>query len=241
MKKLLFPFLLLLPMGAAMADESYPAVRAALNTLVPDVEIDSIRPSPIEGYVEVLLGAQLVYISADGQYLIDGQLIEIATRRNLSEAAKGVVRQAALADVEADERIVFPASGEKKHRITVFTDIDCGYCRRLHQQMSEYNQLGIEVDYLMFPRAGIGSASYDKAVSVWCAADRNEALTAAKLGEDPEPKSCSNPIEMHYELGKELGVTGTPALLTDDGTLIPGYVPPASLLQRLDSMAATAE
>ncbi len=222
----------------AGAEDDYQVARDALKSLVPGLQIDKVRPAPFPGFVEMLLGAQLVYVSEDGKYLLDGRLIEIATRRDLSEAAKGEVRKTRLADVTSADRIVFPATGEKKHTITIFTDIDCGYCRQLHRQMAEYNDLGIEVDYLFFPRAGVQSNSFDKAVSVWCAADRNQALTAAKAGEDPAPKQCPNPIEMHFELGRELGVTGTPALVAEDGTLIPGYVPPASLLAQLDRIAA---
>lgn len=218
--------------------QDYPKVRAAVQKLVPGLAADTIKAAPFEGFVEVLLGAQLVYVSEDGRYVIDGQLIEVATRRNLSELSKGVVRSDRLSGVAAGERIRFVADGKMKHRITVFTDIDCGYCRRLHDQMAEYNQLGIEVDYLFFPRAGIGSESYNKAVSVWCADDQNAAMTLAKSGEQPAPAQCENPVQSHYQLGRELGVTGTPALVTDDGTLIPGYIPPADLLTRLEGTAA---
>lgn len=223
------------------AAEDYTAVREAMSSLVPHLSVDSIRPAPVDGFVEVMLGAQVVYVSADGQYLLDGQLIEVATRRNLSEAAKGEVRSARLDEVGDTQRFVFPAEGETRHQLVIFTDIDCGYCRRLHQQIAEYQQLGIEINYLMFPRAGLGSHSYDKAVSVWCADDKNGALTAAKAGEEPDPLSCPNPIDMHFNLGRELGVTGTPALVAEDGTMIPGYVPPGALLERLDALAAAGD
>ncbi|MEM9531867.1 MAG: DsbC family protein [Pseudomonadota bacterium] len=224
--------------GTAGAQE-YLKARQAVQKLVPGIQIDSVRPAPFEGFVEILLGAQLIYVSENGEYVIDGQLIEVDTRRNLSEASKGAVRSTRLKTVSEGERIRFAANGDRKHRITVFTDIDCGYCRRLHEQMAEYNKLGIEVDYLFFPRAGINSHSYNKAVSVWCAVDQNAAMTLAKSGEEPVPQECDNPVQNHYELGRELGVTGTPALLTDDGALIPGYVPPADLLERLNLTAGT--
>jgi thiol:disulfide interchange protein DsbC len=187
----------------------------------------------------MLLGAQLVYVSMDGKYLVDGQVIEMASRRNLTEAAKGEVRRKRLDAVTSDMRVIYPATSDLRHKVTIFTDIDCGYCRKLHQEMAQYNELGIEIDYLFFPRAGIPSNSYDKAVSVWCSGDRNAALTDAKAGNDPAPMDCANPVEQHFELGRELGVTGTPAVLTEDGTLIPGYVPPATLLARLEAMAAS--
>ncbi|MDX1571726.1 MAG: thioredoxin fold domain-containing protein [Xanthomonadales bacterium] len=240
MKKSFLALLLLLSGGLAQAADDYPEVRAAMQGLLPHLSIDSIRPAPFAGFVEVLLGAHVVYVSTDGQYLLNGQLIEVASRRNLSEDARSVVRKARLEEVAAEQRFVFPADGEPKHRLVIFTDIDCGYCRRLHQQIGEYQELGIEVSYLLFPRAGIGSHSHEKAVSVWCADDRNEALTAAKAGEEPEPLECPNPIDMHFALGKELGVTGTPAMVAEDGTLIPGYIPPGALLQQLDALAAAS-
>ncbi len=239
MKNIIFALAMtgLINLGGAQAAESYPKVEAAIQKLVPGLSADSIKPAPFDGFVEVLLGAQLIYVSVDGEYVIDGQLIEVATRKNLSESSKGEVRSVRLASVSDGERIRFLAKGEKKHRITVFTDIDCGYCRRLHEQVAEYNKLGIEVDYLFFPRAGLESHSYAKAVSVWCAEDQNQAMTIAKSGQEPSPSQCDNPIESHYQLGQELGVTGTPALVTEDGTLIPGYIPPADLLIRLESAA----
>ena len=236
--------LLLAALALTMSVQAEPEFETAVNALksmAPAVQIDSVRPAPFPGFVEMLLGAQLVYVSEDGKYLIDGQLIEIATGKNLSESSKGAVRKRRLAQLPLSDQVVFPATGEKKHTVTIFTDIDCGYCRRLHAQIEEYNSLGIAVNYLFFPRAGIGSHSFEKAVSVWCADDRNTAFTSAKAGEDPEPKDCPNPVERHYELGKELGVTGTPALVAEDGTLIPGYVPPESLIGRLDALVSATD
>jgi len=125
------------------------------------------------------------------------------------------------------------------HELMVFTDIDCGYCRKLHAQVDEYNKQGIAIHYLSFPRAGIGSRSYEKAVAVWCADDQQTALTQAKLGTEPDPLQCENPVAEQYQLGIDLGVTGTPALLTSSGQLIPGYVPPEQLRDRLDRLALT--
>jgi thiol:disulfide interchange protein DsbC len=137
----------------------------------------------------------------------------------------------------ADKRIAYSPS-KAKHTVTVFTDIDCGYCRRMHQQMSEYNQLGIAVEYMFFPRAGVGSESFDKAVSVWCAADRAKALTDAKAGTALDKKECANPIEEEYALGNRIGISGTPAVIATDGTQLGGYLPPEQLLQRLDQLTA---
>ncbi len=234
MNKLICALALLASAGVVSAEQKFDQVREALTALSATIEVDKINPAPMEGFAEVVMGAQVVYVSLDGKYLIDGQLIDMESRTNLTDLTRNGARKI-LMNGEA-EKFVFAASGEKKHSVTVFTDIDCGYCRRLHQQMAGYNELGIEVNYLMFPRAGIGSASHEKAVSTWCAKDRNAALTAAKAGEDPQPLQCDNPIERHFQLGQEVGVTGTPAIVASDGTLLPGYMPPETLLARLDAL-----
>ena len=164
-------------------------------------------------------------------------MYDIQAKTDLTEEARGQIRQRALATVGDDKRIIFSPK-DPKHTVSVFTDIDCGYCRRLHQQIAEYNKLGIAVEYLFFPRAGLGSESFDKAVNVWCAADRKQALTAAKAGESVEAKTCDNPIEEEFALGQKIGINGTPAVIAPDGTQLGGYVPPEQLLQRLDQIAA---
>jgi thiol:disulfide interchange protein DsbC len=162
-------------------------------------------------------------------------MMDLETREDLTEAAKSGVRREILASVDPSKQITFSPE-QPKYDLMVFTDIDCGYCRKLHAQMAEYNEQGIAIHYMSFPRAGIGSASYDKAVSVWCANDPQDAMTLAKQGTDPEPAQCENPIAEQYALGRELGVTGTPSLLTAEGQMIPGYVPPEQLRQRLDQL-----
>ncbi len=241
MKKMVTAVLLILTASAATAQQGDDAIRKALAGLAPGLPIESIKDSPIAGYKEVQAGALLIYVSNDGKYLLDGQLIEIASRRNLTEASRSVIRRNRLNAIPSDQSINFSPDSEAKYSITVFTDIDCGYCRKLHQEMAQYNDLGIEVKYLFFPRSGVGSHSHEKAVSVWCADDANGAMTHAKSGAEPDPIQCPNPVEEHYELGKQIGVTGTPALFTEDGTMISGYVPAPQLLARLEQMAASAE
>ncbi|HET6604068.1 MAG TPA: DsbC family protein [Xanthomonadaceae bacterium] len=223
--------------AAEPADDA--KVRAAIKTLVPDIRIESVAESVVPGLYEVVLPGAVVYVSQDGRYLIQGSVLEVATRTDMTEQARAGVRSKALKEVGSDQRIVF-SPAKPAHTVTVFTDIDCGYCRRMHQQISEYNQHGIAVEYLFFPRAGIGSESYDKAVSVWCAADRRQALTRAKAGEDIESKTCSNPIESEFALGQQIGINGTPAIIAADGTQLGGYVPPEQLRQRLDEIALKA-
>jgi thiol:disulfide interchange protein DsbC len=219
--------------AAAAESDAGAAITQSLSKVLPGVTPDEINPSPIQGVSEVLVGARLLYISNDGKYLLQGSLIDLNTRKDISEERRKGIRLDAINKVGDENMIVFPAKDER-HTITVFTDIDCGYCRKLHKEIDQFNAEGITVRYLMFPRAGIGSPSYDKAVSVWCAEDRRAALTHAKAGDDVVPRKCDNPVREQYELGGMLGVTGTPALILDNGELLPGYVPAKRLAQALD-------
>ena len=210
-------------------------VREAVKTLVPSAQIDSVVESKLTGFYEVTLSGQVLYVSADGKYLVQGMVYDIANKRDLTEEKKSGMRQTALAGVPKNRLISFPAKAEK-HRVIVFTDIDCGYCRKLHQQIAEYNNLGITVDYLFFPRSGPNTPSFDKAVTVWCAADRNKAFTDAKAGVEQEKKTCDNPIAADFELGRKLGVNGTPMIVARDGSQIGGYLDPAQMLERLTAL-----
>lgn len=218
---------------SASADDK--VVREAILKLVPDATIDSIAESAVPGFYEVNLGGQMVYVTMDGRFLVQGSIYDIENKVDLTEQKRSGARKTALEAVPAAKRIIF-APKEVKHRLTVFTDIDCGYCRRLHQEIADYNARGIAVEYLFFPRAGLGSDSFQKAVNVWCSADRNEAMTLAKSGKDLEQKTCDNPITSDYQLGQKIGITGTPALIAEDGTLLPGYMPADQLLTRLDAL-----
>lgn len=215
-------------------------VEEKIRSLSPNATIIAVSETPIDGLLQVQVNSEIVYVTDDGKYLLQGPIMEIDTRINITDQAKSGIRLGLLAELNPDEQISF-SPVDPKYELLVFTDIDCGYCRKLHKQISEYNDAGIAIHYLAFPRAGIGSASYDKFVSVWCADDQKKALTLAKNGDDPEPQNCPNPIADQYELGREIGVTGTPALVTTDGTLIPGYVPPQQLRKRLESMAESSE
>ena len=232
-------FLLAALLGAfafsASADEA--AVEGAIKSLVPGAKIDSIAESQVPDFYQVVLQGQVVYVSADGKFLLQGSVFDIDNKTDLTERARAEIRRTALAAVGPEQRIIFPAK-DPKYSITVFTDIDCGYCRKMHSEMAEYNKRGISVEYLFFPRAGIGSDSYDKAVSVWCADDRNAAMTRAKNGAEPERKTCDNPVAHDYELGQKIAVTGTPAVVTSGGMQLGGYLPPEQLLMRLSNGAA---
>ena len=226
---------------AATVDEaSAGMIEEKVRTLAPNAKTIAISETPIDGLLQVQINSDIVYITSDGQYLVQGQIMDIESRANITDNAKSGIRMGLLENLKQDEQITF-SPVEPKYELLVFTDIDCGYCRKLHNQMEEYNEEGIAIHYMAFPRAGVGSDSYDKFVSVWCADDQQAALTLAKNGADPEPQKCPNPIADQYELGREIGVTGTPALVTADGTLIPGYMPPAQLRERLESLEAPTE
>lgn len=227
------------PLALAQAVESPAdaAARKAIQALVPQAKIDKIEQAPIPGYRQVIIGSQIVYISDDGQYLMQGTLLDTQAKRDLTASRIALQSKTKLDAVPLDQRIVFPATGGKpKYKVTVFTDIDCGYCRKMHTQIAEYNKRGIEVDYLFFPRSGLNTPSYDKAVAVWCAKDRNAAFTQAKAGKTLPPAKCDNPIADQFKLGSQVGVDGTPTILAPDGTKIGGYLPPDQMLSKLQSL-----
>lgn len=253
------------PQGAAAAktDPAKPAAQAAkgsapkvaagsadaravdaVRTLNANVAIDKVGPAPMPGFREALVQGQVVYVSDDGRYLFlpgsGGALFDTQAKRNLSEDTLAGMRRDLIKTIPASERIVF-APANPKHTVTVFTDVECGYCRKLHSEIAEYNRQGIAVEYLAFPRMGIGSEDYKKMVSVWCAADRRKALTEAKSDHNVQAKVCKNTVEQQYEVGQRAGLTGTPMILNADGIQLGGYVPPAQLREALDKLAAESK
>ena len=233
MMKLFLTLIALVISGYAVADNR-AVIEKALQSIAPEFKVDKITPSPIKGVSEVLIGPRLFYVTNDGKYLFQGSLIEIASRTDVSEERRKSIRLDAVNSISEDDMIIFPAK-EPRHTITVFTDIDCGYCRKLHREVDQFNASGITVRYLMYPRSGVNTPSYYKAVSVWCEDDRNAALTNSKAGKTLPRANCDNPVKAHMELGELLGVTGTPAIILDDGELMPGYVPAVRLAKALDN------
>jgi thiol:disulfide interchange protein DsbC len=224
--------LLSLTAFTAIADEN--AVRQAFAKSMPEVKLESVKPSEIEGLYEVTVGANIFYVSSNGKYLLQGRLIDIEARIDLTEAKLSETRRKALDKMGVDKMIVFK-SKESKYKVTIFTDIDCGYCRKLHSELDKYMAEGITIQYVFFPRAGKGSDSYNKAVSVWCAEDRNAALTEAKKGKDPKAETCENPVDEHMKLAEEFDVRGTPMIVTEQGNVFPGYLPAKQLAEALKS------
>ena len=221
------------PSSAAPAEAQ---VRAAVKKINPRVDIDQIGPAPIKGFQEVIVGGQALYVSDDGKYLIDGALYDIATRTNLAEASMARLRSRLLKTIPVSDRIVF-SPANPKYTVTVFTDVECGYCRKLHSQIADYNRQGIAVQYVAYPRMGLGSEDFRKMVAVWCAADPKKALTDAKNDRPVPYRNCKNPVTMEYNLGQRVGLTGTPMILASDGTQLGGYIPPHELRAELDRMA----
>ena len=230
------------PAVAKPADGSKEAmVRAALKALNPKIEADHIGPAPIPGFQEAIVGGQVLYFSDDGRYMMQGSLYDVQAKKDLSQAGLSVVRRNELNKVPVSDRIVFAPVGPRKHTITVFTDIECGYCRKMHSEMAEYNKLGIAIEYLAFPRAGLTSPDALAMESVWCSLDRRKALTDAKNGRPVPPKRCTNPVAAQYGLGQRIGLQGTPMAINADGVALPGYLPPDKMLEALDELAAEAK
>ncbi|QFU21474.1 bifunctional protein-disulfide isomerase/oxidoreductase DsbC [Shewanella eurypsychrophilus] len=199
------------------------------------VEVHSLSQSPIPGLYEALTDRGVLYITQDGSKLFHGSLYDLDKgMKNLTEAAMAGPRIEMMKPLE-NNMLVYKAKNEK-HVVTIFTDISCGYCRKLHNQMDEYNDLGITIRYLAFPRRGVPSTNADEMEAVWCAADPLKAMTDAKSGNKVKHNKCDAKIAEQYNLGQSFGINGTPAIVLEDGSLIPGYQPPKDLLRALESI-----
>lgn len=229
--------LLALP-GLVHADSDAPReLRERIETLVPSGQASSVRETPLQDLYEVRFGAQVFYMSGDGRYVLEGELVELDSRQNLTSSARSQGRQEILGDLSEGGMVVFPAEGESRHVITVFTDVDCPYCRRLHDEVAELNEQGVTVRYLMFPRSGEGTPTYDKMVSIWCADDRAQAMERAKAGRSIDENQCETPVREHLRAGQMMGVNGTPAILLESGDMIPGYRPAGEIAQMIQHVS----
>jgi thiol:disulfide interchange protein DsbC len=210
-----------------------PDPRVEIARHITGASADQLRESAVPGLWEYTRGGDVGYVTADGRYAIMGDLYDLKSNANLTEAHRREVRLKLLAQVPESEMLVFGPK-DPKYTVTVFTDVDCPYCRKLHSEMALYNRLGIRVRYLLYPRNGPNTPSWTKAQQVWCAADRNDALTRAKLGQALPDKPCArNEVAMSYALGREFALDGTPAIVMTNGELLPGYLPPDVLLKHL--------
>lgn len=221
----------LAPPVAAAEDDL--AVREAIAAQFRLVDAADVVPSPVPGLYQVFMGPQVYYVSADGEHVIFGDMFEMASNANLTDPARNLARLRALEAMGEERMIVFQAEDER-YEITVFTDITCGYCRRLHREIDSYLERGITVRYAFYPRAGQGSQAWLDAERVWCADDPQLALTLAKRDEPFDGDRCAgNPITEHYGLGRMIGFSGTPAIITHRGELVPGYLPADRLLAHM--------
>ena len=218
------------------ADADSNLLIAKLKELRPDLPVEDVYPIEVPGMFGIdLVGGATLYGTSDGKYLFSGDLYALRDELvNIAETRRTVKRKSLMASQPIEEMVVFTPSGETKDYINVFTDVDCGYCQKLHREIADYNAAGIEVRYLAYPRQGLGTPTYAKIVTAWCSSNRRAALTAIKAGENLEPIDCEdNPVARQYELGQQIGVSGTPSIITSSGQMLPGYVPAAQLAAQL--------
>jgi thiol:disulfide interchange protein DsbC len=212
--------------------------RAVIAKKFPEVKLEDVQPSPMPGIYQVPLGADTAYVSADGRYIIAGDLFEIDTRTNITEQGRASARVKLLGKLDERDMIVFSPE-VVKHTITVFTDVECGYCRKLHSQIDQLKKLGVKVRYAAYPRAGPGTDDWHKMEEVWCSKDRQTAITQAKLGQAVKTQNCgATPVGKQFQLGEDLGVRGTPAIFTRNGDYIGGYLAPEELVKQLEQSEA---
>ncbi len=208
------------------------------------ITVEKVNDTPVAGIKEIILSGgaarEVLYLSADGEYMFDGKLMNLKSRKNLTDATQKSLRNELMTEFKKTHKSIDFLPEQMTDHITVFTDIDCGYCRKLHQEVKQYNDLGIGISYLFFPRAGLNSASHQKAVNVWCASDQQKAMTQAKNGELMEPLMCPNPLESQYNLGLGAGIhkLGTPTVVFEDGSVLRGYLPPERLKERINQVKA---
>jgi len=224
---------------SAVTMEEHEQIVAGINKVVAGLEVTDLQDSPIPGLVQVTAGAEVFYTTLDGRYLLYGALLDLTQDKktwNITEQHRNKARKSIIGALNSDDMIVF-ASTAKQHKghVTVFTDIDCGYCRKLHQEMPKINSLGVEVRYVAFPRQGLGSNSFKKAVSVWCSEDPKAMMTLAKNGATiPEQHCDNNPVAKQFKLGRELGIKGTPTLIFANGAMVPSYLAADKLVNEVE-------
>ncbi len=231
--------------GWAMAEEPAKPAPAAADAGVPadlgdklksvlGAKPDALKTTPVAGVFEAAFGGEIIYVSADGNYIFSGDLLDAKNKTSLTEQARAAGRKDLMAKIDASKTIEFKAKGEEKHVLYAFTDVECPFCVKLHKEVPALNEKGVTVRYLAYPRAGVGSSAYKKMVNIWCSDNKQEAMSKVKDGSEIPAKECTNPVADDFELGQKLGVNGTPALFTADGMMIPGFRPADQLVQMLE-------
>ncbi len=232
MKRIFAIACLFLASASLLADQVPEQVRSAMSKIMPGIEPAWVKPAPIADFFEVAYGPHLFYISTDGRYLLRGDVLDLENNRNLTQPGRKKARLTAIESLGEESMIVYEPE-KARHTVTIFTDIDCPYCQKMHAEMQDYLDKGIRVRYLAYPRGGIPSRSYDRTVAVWCSNDRQKAMTDAKAQRPVVSDLCENPVADHYQMGHLVGVRGTPTIILDSGDIIPGYVPANELSSRL--------
>ncbi len=244
LKRLILPVFALLSAVVAHGAETPEQIKLEqIRARIPGANNAELRATPIKGIYEVQRGAELAYVTEDGRYGLVGDLYRLTDNNNLTASRRNEVRRKMMGEVPESSMLVFAPKDPKgvKYTVNVFTDVDCTYCRTLHKQISEYNKLGIRVRYLSYPRSGPNTESWTKAEQVWCSADAKSELTHAKTGAQPLGAVCAvNPVAAQYALGQAINLSGTPAIVTQYGDMIEGYLPPAALLKELQNEAKLA-
>jgi thiol:disulfide interchange protein DsbC len=228
-RKILISLLAVMAISPAFATE---VIEKRMAEVVPTVSPDSIQPTSMAGVFEVRYGTDIFYVSEDGRFLLQGNLIDLETRENLTENARRGVRAEMFAGIPDSELTVYTPEREVRHTLNVFTDPNCPYCRRQHQEMQAYLDAGVKVRYFMYPV--LGRESPEVMRNVWCNESRTDAMDRAKAGQPVPSADCPTPAEQHLSLGRDLGISGTPATITGGGQLIPGYRPAIEIIQMLD-------
>lgn len=213
-------------------EQQMKQIKAELVRAFPELQPAIVKPSSVAGLYEVELDSKIFYTTSDGKYLVMGDVVDLRSQSNLTEARRAALRTRIL-DSVGEENMIVMGPDKPQRTVTVFTDVDCGYCAKFHLDVPALNKQGVKVRYLFYPRAGLNSESYRRSVAVWCAKDRVKAIGVAKAGGKLEMKTCPNPVESHYRLGERLDVNGTPSIFVDNGKVLPGYVPAPRLLGML--------
>ncbi|WP_083250785.1 DsbC family protein [Acidihalobacter aeolianus] len=235
---LLMPAAALADAGKTAADNA-KALRQRLVKLIPGQAPDSVQPTPIPGLFQVRYGLKVFYLTGNGRYLIQGQLVDLKDRQNLTDTSLDKARLSLLDTLPASSFIEYRPKGKARYTISVFSDVDCPYCRALHAEVPALNRKGVAVRYLFFPRSGPDTPSYYTAVSAWCAKDRQTAFTRAMEGKAIPKATCANPVKRDFDLGVRFGVEGTPTIVLQNGQVLPGYLPVDKLMQAIKDASAS--
>lgn len=229
---LVVSFCLTVPFSAMAGEKEVSHIKAELVRAFPDLKSATVKPSPVSGMYEVEYDSKVFYATSDGKYLFMGEVMDLRAQVNLTETRRAAIRTRILNEM-GEENMVVIGPDKPQRTLTVFTDVDCSYCARFHLDVPELNKQGVKVRYVFYPRAGIGSKSYQRAVAVWCSDDRAKAIGVAKAGGKLDMKTCANPVESHFQLGQRLDINGTPSIFLDNGKVLPGYIPAPRLLSML--------